>query len=428
MAFIETGTTLTLVANLTTIGRQKLLMNSSNLITHFALGDSDANYNAEYPLSAGTIPVLAGHLSNVTGATNSLDNNFQLRSRLIRGINTKDGIVPTSQNTKKPVEKSSGNVTVTRKWLGYKTISGSSLYTAIINRNETDGDNSRLTNLFKTFGLPITMADKTYFTTVPYPNGFSDTALSGLNQDKVLVIGIPADEYGELIDGKSIKLEFSVSGGTTTAYTIYSTYQSTLTNLQTQDNNIYETSSELKFRSNLTNPQLVGFNKFGNNVAFLFSDEIAKPNHDTSKSWSTGYGTFKPFYLNGKEQFNLVTNSNLSKTADTAVGIAYLDKGFIVITHPNIVNYFDQSLFTAATLTFDSVTTEVSQKITCIVERGEFGYSTNPTFSAENHDIPRISEVALLDASGLIIAVAKFDRQIELSNDMFLALGIQIVV
>jgi len=427
MAFIDSGTTLTVVANLTTIGRQKLLINSSNLITHFALGDSDANYNAEYPLSAGTIPVVAGHLSTTSGATNSLDNNFQLRSKLIRGVSN-GSITPTTMNTKKSVESSSGTVIATRKWLGERTLSGTSLTGFVIDRTDISDDASRITNLFKSFGLPITSADEAYFTTVPYPNGFSDTALSGINQDKVLVISIPADEYGELIDGKTIKLEMSVSGGTTTAYTIYSTYQSSLTNSQTQDKNVYETSAELKFISNSSNPQLIGYNKFGNSVAFLFSDEIAKPNQDASNSWSTGYGTFKPYYLNGKEQFNLTTNSNISKTADTVVGIAYLDKGFVVITHPDIVDYFDQTLFTAATITYNTVTTEVSQKITCIIDRGEFGISTNPTFSVSNNDIPRITEIALLDATGMIIAVAKLDRQIELSNDMFLALGVQIVV
>lgn len=425
MGFIDSATTLTLVANLTTIGRQKLLTNSTNLITHFTLGDSDANYNAEYPLNSGFIPTVSGELTNISGATNSLTNNFQLRSKLIKGVSS-DGM---SQVTKKAVEPSSVNVISQNKPLPRQTISGSTLYQTLINRTDLNGTSSSLTNLFKSFNLPITLADETYFTTVPYPNGFSNTALSGINQDKIVVIGIPNEYYGELIDGKSIKVDLTVSDGKSgRAYTIYSTYQRSLTNDQTQDNNLIETSPDLKFKQNANNPQLVGMNKFGNNVAFLFSDLIAKPNQDSTKSWATGYDTFKPFSLNNKEQFNLVTNSNLSYTADTCVGIAYLDSGFIVITHPDIVNYFSTGLTSATTVSFESVTTEVSQKLTCIINRGEFGTSTNPTFSSANKDVPRITEVALLDSTNTIIAVAKTDRPIEVSTDMFLAVGIKIIL
>lgn len=418
MGFISSATSLTVIANLTTLGRQKLLMDSSNLITHFTLGDSDANYNAEYPLGSGEVPVVAGELSTTSGATNSLTNNFQLRSKLIRN---------SSKTTKKPVESTSSQVVAKTSILSAQTISATSLYQAVIDRTTTTGTASTTTNLFKTFGLPISLADKTYFTTVPYPDGFANTALSGINQDQAVIIGIPNASYGELIDGKSIKVVLNAGGS---AFTIYSTYQSTLTNQQTQDNNYVETSSELKFVRNSSNPQLIGMNKFSNNVSFLFCDTIAKPNEDTTKSWSTGWNTFKPFSQGQKEQFNLRTNSNLSKTGDTCVGVAYLDKGFIVITHPTIVAGFDATTSgcSATTVSYKSVTTEVSQKITCIVSRGEFGTSTNATFSSDNNDVPRITEIALLDSAENIIAVAKMDRQVELSADQFMVIGVKIAV
>jgi hypothetical protein len=57
-------------------------------------------------------------------------------------------------------------------------------------------------------------------------------------------------------------------------------------------------------------------------------------------SWGTGYGTVKPFSLNNKLLYNLQTNSNIGVSADTMVGVAYLDKGLIVITDPTIIaNY-----------------------------------------------------------------------------------------
>jgi hypothetical protein len=50
------------------------------------------------------------------------------------------------------------------------------------------------------------------------------------------------------------------------------------------------------------------------------------------------YGTVKPFSLNNL-LYNLQTNSNIGVSADTMVGVAYLDKGLIVITDPTIANY-----------------------------------------------------------------------------------------
>ena len=41
-----------------------------------------------------------------------------------------------------------------------------------------------------------------------------------------------------------------------------------------------------------------------------------------SLSWSTGYNTLKPFSINQKQLYNLTTNTNLAKSADTCVGIA----------------------------------------------------------------------------------------------------------
>ena len=159
----------------------------------------------------------------------------------------------------------------------------------------------------------------------------------------------------------------------------------------------------------------------------LFSDDILKPNGgNTSLSWATGYGLNRPFSLNGKQTFNTQTNSNIGQTGDTIVGLAYLDKGFIVITHPTIVDNFTASASTATTVTLDSVSTNVFQIINCIADRGEFGSTTNKTFEVNN--IPRISEVGLYDEIGNLIAVAKTDRHITKNVNEFLALSIKITM
>jgi hypothetical protein len=197
-----------------------------------------------------------------------------------------------------------------------------------------------------------------------------------------------------VLDGKTISLTLPTSAGT---YTMYSTFEDKGIQTKVENGNIRDKS--------------VRTNRFGSNIAFLFSDSIMRPNGgDPTLSWATGYNTVKPFSVNNKRLYNLQTNSNLGLTADTVVGIAYLDKGILVITDPTIVSNYDTVTATGASATFNSVSTNVFQNITCIANRGEFGNSTNTTFSTS--DVPRISEIGLYDSLGNLIAIGKTDRHI----------------
>ena len=202
-----------------------------------------------------------------------------------------------------------------------------------------------------------------------------------------------------------------MTGGT---YTIYSTYQNKQTSLAAENNNYTETSTQTEV--------------FAPNYAFLFSDQIKRPNGDATKSWATGFGTTKPFTGNGKQRYNLTTNSSLAKSADTAVGVAYLDKGFLVITDPTIVNDFNSttSATTAATITYNSVSSVVEQEITCIASRGQFVRSNNSTFA--DGDTPRISEVGLYDNAGNLIAYAKTDQHITKTANELKAFAVRISI
>ena len=93
------------------------------------------------------------------------------------------------------------------------------------------------------------------------------------------------------------------------------------------------------------------------NVAFLFSDLIKVPSiastNTNINTWSDGWQsgiTPNGYDGAGTDNFRFldtVTSSNIPKAnaeaEDTPVGIAYLDKGFLVITDPTIISQFQFS-------------------------------------------------------------------------------------
>lgn len=398
MGYINSGTSLTLTAKLTPIGRQKLILTDNNLISSFSLGDSDANYYAALPLTSGQMPGNGGNVGPYGTISNSVSTSVSIKTSLI--LNNTGEIL-------KSVEPQSSGITTNIISNGQITLSGANLTQNLINRN--DINTNPLVNLFYSFNLPLNSSNDENFTGVTYNNGgYSDTGFSGLAQSKIYVIGLNNSLFGESLDGKSIKLQVTTTAST---YNIYSTFQNIGLPLTVQDANYYDSSVETTM--------------FDANSAIMFSDDILKPNGgDSSLSWSTGFGTVKPFSQNGKQLFNLTTNENLSLSADTAVGIAYLDKGFLVLTNQQIIN---EGIITSATsVVCDSISTSVIQNVTCIANRGEFGSSTNPTFSAS--DTPRISEVGIYDTDNDLIAIAKPDRHIVRNVNEFLALSIKITI
>lgn len=401
MGFNSTATTVTLTAKLTPIGRQKIVSTNNALIKTFSLGDSDANYYTNLTLETGEVPNSSGGIGINNTISNGASQSTSLKSTLI---------VNSTGITRKPVSAQSINILSEKLYLGQTTLTSNDLTQNIINKNDIMTD--PLVNLIYSFGLPLNSTEDSVYTGVTFANGgYSDTAFSGLAVEKVLVIGINEDAYGEMIDGKTIKVTIITSAGT---YNIYSSYQGNLTSVANLD--------ALDSDPNQAKRQ------FGENVVMLFSDEIMKPNGgDVSLSWATGYDTNKPYSLNNKKTFNLQTNTNLGTVVDKPVGIAYLDKGFIVITDQTIINNFDPLLFINNTsVSFNSSSTNVYQSITCIADRGEFGATTNPTF--EGNDVPRISEIGLYDDQGNLIAIAKSDRHITKNINEFLALGIKITL
>jgi hypothetical protein len=250
------------------------------------------------------------------------------------------------------------------------------------------------------------------------------------------------NQYGEIIDGKSVKINLPVytgftSGGTPTGittYEIYSTFPRTTIPKTELDNQYIDESSY---------PQSLFGRKI--NVSYLVSDSIKKPNNNINKSWSTGYDSFKPFSLNNKELINVQTVSSTGINADEIAGVIYLDKGIFAITNQTIVNniatdfsgdtdtniinnslglyYYSASTYNTV---IDSIQKDFVQNIVCIAARGEFYNSQNETLTV--YDDVRISEVAITDIAGNVLAIGKTDRHIVKKKNDFVVFDVQIII
>jgi len=431
MGFIDSATTVTIRARLTDIGRERLLTNSNTIFSHFVLGDSDANYNNSEKLTTGRVPTNSGNLGANSLTNDNIFQNVGIGSKLFLTV------PPT---TKKTVEINSSKINSEIKIVGENTVSGDSLTYLQIDKTITNNQN---TNYFKSLSLPIKKVDVNVFTgTTSQNGGWSDTPFSGLGVSNVLMGVIDNSKYGEIIDGKSVKLTLPVytgftSGGTgtgITTYEIYSTFPKTTIPKTDLDSDYIDRSSYPK--SLFSRPI---------NVSYLVSDDLQKPNNDSSKSWSTGYDTFKPFSLNGKELINVQSVLSTGINADKIVGVVYLDKGIFTITDQTIVNNvatnFSGDVETTTTnnplglyyytggsynCIVDSIQKDLVQNIVCIAARGEFYNSQNETLTVT--DDVRISEVAITDVSGNVLAIGKTDRHIVKKKNDFVVFDVQIVI
>jgi len=368
-------------------------------------------------------------------------------------------------------QKSVDVVLVPFENVGWKTTTGTSLtFTAV----QRDPDNGRpFSNLYSSFKLPLTSGQST-----TYNSTWVDSGMSGLNQSDVIVVSIGDNQYGELIDGRTIKFQIptiATNGNLLKVTTLYSSYYEPKP--FSSDNS--EQASYFGARRIEGNP--VGSPELAStNIAFLFSDDTKVPTLATSNAnisnWSDGWQTgVVPNGYNGGnvDTFRFtdtVSVSNTPKayaqTADSPVGICYLDKGFMVITDPTIVSNFNYSAGTQdgtvgygsassgfTNLYYTASTSASSQyytfekewvlNVNIVADSGEFyitenqsasdgsrpyygagGKDTGMEFKTPFGDVNKIwdisdisstfiTEVGLYDAQNRLLAVAKPDRPIE---------------
>lgn len=404
MGFQDIKTTATLTAKLTPLGRKLYVTNANNLITKFAIGDSDAFYTADNALNSGQVPDMGGTLGPNASTSNSTGSDTAIRYPIYYDSLGKQT---------KPVDSNSINITTTlvKNNVSSITVSGTDVTQTLIDYTDTTDP---YINLFSSFGLPLNQKQKDAYSLKTFAQaGWSDTALSGISADTILVLGVDNSTYGENLDGREINITLTTSAS---SYSLYSTFQNTGQSTKKEDVNY-------KDSSNLTRP-------LGLSLGFLMSDDVLTPNggSDATLSWATGFGALKPFSIGQKQLYNLQTNSNLAQSADSVTGIAYLDKGMLVITESTIVDSYNTAFSgnSATTVTFNSLSTDVLQNVTCVVGRGEFKTSINPSWNSG--DSVRISELGLYDDRNRLIAYGKFDRHVVKTSNDFLAFGVKITM
>jgi hypothetical protein len=328
-------------------------------------------------------------------------------------------------------------------------MNGSELVFTLCDRTETTSTEA---NYFSSFGLPYEYNALPSGSTLAsqYPEIYQ------LNRDRIVIMPIPKQNYSELIDGRSITMDVPQFSGTTgiSAKTIYS---STYTTLTKTDNN----------------PIL------GSNIAFLFSDEINKPytgetnNGQFSNLGNTTWGvglnyTERPAAVSYSDLANndintdtrpwsavslanivpeeYPTNTNQGYNYDIPVGFVALDKGFIVFTHPSIVDSIPWPLGqnqTTANLNTTSGTTNIyfsaaptsnisyvdisinyKTTVVCLALPQEFYFSNNPSWDfvynynellgqTNGFESVFVTEVGLYNRINELVAVAKISEPLE---------------
>ena len=329
----------------------------------------------------------------------------------------------------------------------FKTINDSGLTYTYCDRTALT---SAEANYFVSFRLPFNSTKLATTSNLSIQN----PELQQLNVDNIVMAPIPASSYNEIIDGRSITFTVPHSGITSAMTVVSSTY-----------------SQLTKFQDSTL---------LGNNIAFLFADDINLPRTGTTNAGNISGSTrttwnVSPFInrpqahaysdlsvndINTDQRpwsgVNIAvtvlekypTNTNQGYNYDIPVGFVALDKGFMVLTHPSLVDNipWDQGLkltsndvntgSTSATTNIYFTDTSVSQatfneidinfrtSVVCLALPTEFVFSSNLSWNlpfnilerdnnTHGYDSVQVTEIGLYNKKDELIAVAKMDRPVE---------------
>ena len=180
-----------------------------------------------------------------------------------------------------------------------------------------------------------------------------------ITHDLYLIFEIPNGSYGELIDGKSVKftmpyhvpdapasvvdtkLGYYTYDASPTQLTAYGTYNKKNLNATNLDRVLSEI--DLSVKDIGIKPDINNITTYESNVVLLFSDQIKAPQTASLTSWGAGYSDL----IDGVRVFNStsVEKALYDYKSDECIGFVALDKGFVVITHPVVVDSYFKKVF-----------------------------------------------------------------------------------
>lgn len=327
------------------------------------------------------------------------------------------------------------------------TVNGSGLTYTLCDRTDTSSIEA---NYFNAFNLP--------YTETAFPTGstlsLANPEVQQLNVDKVVIVPISKDNYSNIIDGRSItfKIPQDAGSGVMSYKTIISSTYSALNKKQE-------------------------YPLVGKNVSFLFSDDINLPYTGTTgggvnsysnvttwnatkfinRPFAKAYSDLLPSDINTDQRSSpswavtvpstYPTTTDQGYNYDIPVGFVALDKGFMVLTHPDIVNnipwvsgftlsdgvinsgatsattsiYFTSTTYSEAS--FNDIDIDYKTSVVCLALPGEFYFTTNPSWDFDKNYIEQqngtngydsvyITEIGLYNKNKELIAIAKLDRPV----------------
>ncbi len=325
----------------------------------------------------------------------------------------------------------------------FTTVNDSGLTYTLCDRTDLQ---SKEANYFISFKIPHTESILSTGSTLSLYN----PQLQQMNVDKMVISPIPREYYNEMIDGRSVTFTVPQTGSTTMTV-VSSTY------------------SELVKHQNST--------LLGNNIAFLFADDINLPRTGTTTggdssffprtTWNVtpfvnrpqahSYSDLEPSDINTDQRpwsgvnlavqvaENYPTTTNQGYNYDIPVGYVSLDKGFLVLTHPDIVdnipwnegfelhtnaatsgttNMYFSGGASVSQVTFNDININFRTSVVCLALPTEFVFSTNPSWNlafniqelnngTNGFDPVQVTEIGLYNKNDELIAVAKLDRPVE---------------
>jgi hypothetical protein len=282
---------------------------------------------------------------------------------------------------------------------------------------------------------PTTGYTGEYYGTVLQPIGsheFNTTnkTLLPIPNNLYLIYEIPNTAYGEIIDGKSIKFRLPYYTASAAAadsieeklgiYTydltpssineIYGTYNKK--NLSTVNLDKVTSEIDLSVKDIGIRPDLTS-STYESNIVLLFSDSVKTPQQ--GGSWADGYADL----IDGTRVFNptATEKATYNYMEDRCVGFVALDKGFVVITHPLIVDSYFNMVFSGtiasvgATVASAYKTYDINGSMSTNLTRTYI--KTNPSYMLTTKDN---SDNVIWDSTQFVIDNASVTGNTETNN------------